>query len=181
MANCLRKESSSLQPRDDNPGQQCSPTKGQTRKRWSHHSVCRLHLIPICMEWCPSLGCAWLPKSEPVQPLMKGSSLKEWRSPGDSLYISFMQLPTSSVPSPAHFHTCRDSQCLQEQNLPCSSASNWLHSWLCLCGHVVPFFCHPLNHQSSCFPASKLLWTFLICHRFLFCVCCPYDFMLSYT
>lgn len=57
------------------------------------------------------------------QPLMKRSSLKEW----GTLYNLFYATSNQFRPQPY-----RDRQCLQEQNLSCSSTSNWLKSWLCL-------------------------------------------------
>lgn len=95
------------------------------------------------------------------QPLMKRSSLKEW----GTLYISFMQLPTSSVPSPTETGSASKSRIFHVLAPPTGSSLDFA-----FCRHVVPFFCHPLNHQSSCFPTSKLQMTFLICHHFLFCL-----------
>lgn len=55
MISLLRKDSSSLKP-GDKPGQQCSPTKWQTRARRSHHLMRRLHLsIPCSAEMDSSL------------------------------------------------------------------------------------------------------------------------------
>lgn len=59
----LRKDSSSLKPGDDKPGQQCSPAKWQTRTRRPHHLIRRSPFKYSLLSWAGFLTSA------PVQPL----------------------------------------------------------------------------------------------------------------